>query len=176
MGVRARQCDKLRECCKGMPIVALQEVHGTMEELKAQLYLRRMDVAILASTPEHAAGGVAFIIPEMTQEQVEEGVENERIRHSGITPGRAQRVAIKARGNQDRSDTMLVCYNVHNFGLSSAQVNQLVDIISAEVQIAMARPDHMTALVMGDINYPEVAPTHLHVPLIDKGVGTDPRS
>eukprot|EP00959_Pyramimonas_sp_CCMP1952_P367066 7688138-Pyramimonas_sp.AAC.1 len=40
----------------------------------------------------------------------------------------------------------------------------------------MTCPDHMTAVVLGDLNYHEVAPTHLHVPLIDKGVGADPRS
>eukprot|EP00959_Pyramimonas_sp_CCMP1952_P167978 3510425-Pyramimonas_sp.AAC.1 len=71
---------------------------------------------------------------------------------------------------------MLVCYNVHNYGLTAAQVNQLTNRIRAEVQIAMTCPDHTTVVVMGDLNCHEVVPTHLHVPLIDKGVGADPRS
>eukprot|EP00959_Pyramimonas_sp_CCMP1952_P295504 6180621-Pyramimonas_sp.AAC.1 len=104
-----------------MSIAALQELHGTKEELKAQLYLKRVDMAVLTSVPEHAAGGVAFILPEMTQQQLEEGTENERIRDSDIYPGRAQRLAIKARGNQGRSDTMRACYNIHNYGFSAAQ-------------------------------------------------------
>eukprot|EP00959_Pyramimonas_sp_CCMP1952_P269971 5644179-Pyramimonas_sp.AAC.1 len=65
---------------------------------------------------------------------------------------------------------------VHNVDLSAVQVNQLMNRIRAEVQIAIAGPDHMTVLVMGDLNYHEGAPTHLHVPLIDQGVSTDPRS
>eukprot|EP00959_Pyramimonas_sp_CCMP1952_P173484 3625467-Pyramimonas_sp.AAC.1 len=105
MGLRTNKFNKLREFCKNMSIVALQEVHGTKEELRSQLYLRRMGMAIVASIPEHAAGGVAFVLPEMTQKQIEEELDNERIR---FIPGRAQRLAIKARGNFDRSDTMLV--------------------------------------------------------------------
>eukprot|EP00959_Pyramimonas_sp_CCMP1952_P271282 5671409-Pyramimonas_sp.AAC.1 len=100
-GLRANKCNTLREFCKGMSIVALHELHGTKEELNSQLYLRRVDMAVLASIPEHAAGGVAFIFPEMTRQQMEEGIENERIRDSDIYPGRVQGLAIKARDNQD---------------------------------------------------------------------------
>eukprot|EP00959_Pyramimonas_sp_CCMP1952_P034102 714808-Pyramimonas_sp.AAC.1 len=64
-------------------------------------------MAIVASIPDHAAGGVTFILPEMTEKQMEEGLETERVRYTDIIPGRVQRLAIKARGNMDGSDTML---------------------------------------------------------------------
>eukprot|EP00959_Pyramimonas_sp_CCMP1952_P218058 4560714-Pyramimonas_sp.AAC.1 len=55
MGLRTNKFNKLREFCKNMSIAALQEVHGTKEELKSHMHLRRMDMAIFASIPEHAA-------------------------------------------------------------------------------------------------------------------------
>eukprot|EP00959_Pyramimonas_sp_CCMP1952_P363792 7618085-Pyramimonas_sp.AAC.1 len=63
---------------------------------------------------------------------------------------------------------MLVCYNIHNFGLSSGQVDTLTARISAETQVAAQCPERITVLVLGDFNCAVGAPMHLHFPEIDK--------
>eukprot|EP00959_Pyramimonas_sp_CCMP1952_P338360 7086088-Pyramimonas_sp.AAC.1 len=111
----------------------------------------------------------------MTQAEADEAVREERIRVSELVPGRVLRVAIKARADDERPDTMLGVYNVHNFGLTAQQVSTISARISAEAEQAAMQPHKMTVIAMGDFNYTEVAPMHLHVPEIDKGLVIAPR-
>eukprot|EP00959_Pyramimonas_sp_CCMP1952_P266976 5582223-Pyramimonas_sp.AAC.1 len=53
---------------------------------------------MVGSIPEHAAGGVAFILPCMTQQAFDDGVAQGRFRHTALVPGRARRLALKAEG------------------------------------------------------------------------------
>eukprot|EP00959_Pyramimonas_sp_CCMP1952_P218465 4569174-Pyramimonas_sp.AAC.2 len=139
------------------------------------LYDLQIKAACFSSLHARDAGGVVTLLPQMTQAEADEAVRDERIRVSELVPGRVLRAAIKARADDERPDAMLVVYNVHNFGLTAQQVSSISSRISAEAEQAALQPHKMTLIAMGDLNYTEAAPMHLHVPEIDKGLIIPPR-
>eukprot|EP00959_Pyramimonas_sp_CCMP1952_P228828 4784413-Pyramimonas_sp.AAC.1 len=54
--VRRKKFRKLATMCRRQAIICLQEVHGTLEELKHQCYLHRINGAVLESVPQHDSG------------------------------------------------------------------------------------------------------------------------
>eukprot|EP00959_Pyramimonas_sp_CCMP1952_P351389 7362498-Pyramimonas_sp.AAC.1 len=59
--VRRKKFKKLALMCRRQAIICLQELHGTLEELKHHCYLHRIPGAVLGSVPQHDSGGVAII-------------------------------------------------------------------------------------------------------------------
>eukprot|EP00959_Pyramimonas_sp_CCMP1952_P380057 7961632-Pyramimonas_sp.AAC.1 len=108
------------------------------------LYDLQIKASCFSSLPAHDAGGVVTLLPQMAQAEADEAVREELIRVSELVPGRVLRVAIKARADDERPDTMLVIYNVHNFWLTAQQVSTISCRISAEAEPAAMQPHKMT--------------------------------
>eukprot|EP00959_Pyramimonas_sp_CCMP1952_P198631 4154826-Pyramimonas_sp.AAC.1 len=111
-----------------------------------ECYVRRVRGAKFLSIPSHDAGGVALLLPRLSQEQADEGIRTGRTRYEALILGRVQ-----------------------SYGLSRNEVGAISSRIRAGAEVAAASPSRATVLLMGDMNYQEAAPMHLHVPEIDKG-------
>ena len=149
-------------------------VHVWEAELRRQLHLRRSDYAPFAPALARGAGGAAIATPALAQERVL-AIEEERIGHSELAAGRAQRQAIKSRANGGRSATMPVVCSVRDLGLAREPVATIAEGIETEVQVAAASPERCAAVVVGDINYRTVAWTCLRVTEANARLVPDPR-
>eukprot|EP00959_Pyramimonas_sp_CCMP1952_P262161 5482326-Pyramimonas_sp.AAC.1 len=109
--IRKKKCRRLAALMKPHTMIGLQEVHGTEEELRHEVYLTHRKAAVFASVPRHNAGGVALLLPGFFQQEADEAVEAGRLRHTVIVPGYVQRLQVKARASHSNGtrtqDSML---------------------------------------------------------------------
>eukprot|EP00959_Pyramimonas_sp_CCMP1952_P362591 7593369-Pyramimonas_sp.AAC.1 len=129
-------------------------------------------MAVFASMPRHDAGGVAILLQGLSQCEADKAPEEGRIRHSVIVPGCVQRLQLRARASCSngtrRQDSMMVIYNIHNFGLGEATAHTLMRRIAAGAEIAAGSPHRSTVILMGDFNFHEKAAMYIATPEIDK--------
>ena len=167
---RKKKVTHMLQVLNSTSVLAMQEVHGSETELAHALHLGHKPAAIFTSIPARGTGGVAIVIPGLSQA---EAADPERFRQSAPVPGRVQRLQIKSDlpGAADGvQPSMVVIYNVHNFQLTQDQVQLTAGSIRAELSIAVQQPERITIMVMGDFNFMDEAPLEMTAPLVNKGL------
>ncbi|CAK0845855.1 unnamed protein product [Prorocentrum cordatum] len=167
---RKKKVTHMLQVLNSTSVLAMQEVHGSETELAHTLHLGHKSAAIFISIPERGTGGVATVLPGLSQE---EAADPDRFRRTAPVPGRAQRLQIKsdlAGAPEGAQPSMAVIYNVHNFHLAQDQVQRTVGTIRAELSVAEQRPERITAMIMSDFNFMDEAPLEMTAPLVNKGL------
>ncbi len=102
----------------------------------------------------HDAGGVATLFPDVSDTNVTfTGVK--------LIPGRALRVSVR----NAISGCTLIHYNVHNYDLSTSDLNRLLSSLSADLDRAQINPESISVVLVGDFNLPPGAPMSLLQPV-----------
>ncbi|CAK0838272.1 unnamed protein product [Prorocentrum cordatum] len=167
---RKKKVTHMLKVLNSTSVLAMQEVHGSETELAHALHLGHKSAAIFTSIPERGTGGVAIVLPGLSQE---EAADPDRFRRTAPVPGRVQRLPIKsdlAGAPEGALPSMVVIYNVRNFHLAQDQVQRTVGTIRAELSVAEQQPERIAVMIMGDFNFMDEAPLETTAPLVSKGL------
>ena len=137
-------------------VLALQEVHGSPEKHRRLLHSILKDFHMFSSFAPAAdesglrqdQGGVITLIPKAP------GEPRHRFVRTEIIPGRVLRVTTKI-GEFDWTH-----WNIHNFGLTAAQVRAVADHLRRDAREASRSPTSRFVVVCGDFNF--LAPGEHH--------------
>ena len=136
----------LDKVSRNATIIALQEVHGTLEEMKKLFYRDSQDFHIIYSpSTSRAVGGVVTMIRKSIAPSLA------AIQESSPIPGRVQRIVFKNDTGQQN-----IVYNVHNYGLTKVQAKLIASEMEKDIADAHGDPMNHTMWILGDWNF--VAP------------------
>jgi len=155
-------------------VLALQETHGTYEDLQhmadstehsylayhSQLQLNREK----HSEPPHfsrTAGGIGFLLPYDKDERTRPPEERPLREFEVIVPGRA--AWLRVTDSQGRSDVTIV--NIHNFDLSPTDRKYIQLHLRRLHAHADAQPQDRLLVMVGDFNVSEHPPKSLNSPV-----------
>ena len=138
--------------------VALQEVRGTIPELEALLRPLAKTHTVFASLVHGAsAGGVATLLPLVCR-----GALHAR----ALVPGRVLRIVWK------EGDKTWIHWNVHNFGLTDADLFRVEALLRCDIRDAAASPGDVSLFAAGDWNFtPDGAPRVFWIRAKGQGAG-----
>ena len=95
-------------------MIALQEVHGGIEEFETMLpHISRDFHVVCSKGPNPATGGVAFLVHKTLTEC------GDQITMDEFAPGRVVRVQVRGKKR------LLIGWSVHNHDLSNQQLNKI---------------------------------------------------
>ena len=133
--------DVLNSFLGSSAVIALQETHGTLEELLLLLgNIGNSFMIGFAPGADRATAGVATLI---SHEFVGKGTSDSEI----ILPGRVLRSSVSANGRET------IIYNIHNYGLSAGQVVFATVRIKRDIERARLAPSTVSVWLMGDFNF-----------------------
>ena len=135
----------MTEVALNSDIVFLQELHGTEEEFETAaphiLLSHRMFV-------NPGTGGTAILV-RRTWLGEQSGVDPQN-----VVTGRVQRLVINRGGRR------CVLWCVHNFGMSGAEVDEIVLSMHADMNEALLDPTRTAVFIAGDWNF--IGPLDFH--------------
>ena len=133
----------LRSVLKATDICLLQETHGSMQELGRIFNCLRNEWSwFLNPGASRSAGGTAVLIRKRAAPGAD-GCTTEV-----IIPGRVSRT----RWNKDNKTNVI--WNLHNFGLSPAEKQDINRRLDTDRRAAQADPNNNALWVAGDFNFP----------------------
>ena len=162
--------DFLKRNCAARAVLAMQEVHGTPEKIYTMLFhLKKLYYffhSFSRSTTDGTfykedEGSVITLIPKGCTPSRNRFVSLE------VIPGRALRVSWTGMNRT------WIHWNIHNHGLSAAQVSTIAGLIRADVATAQADPTMNFLVVSGDFNF--LAPGDFYKSISDPGSSTHDR-
>ena len=144
--IRRRKALEIKRLCDKFNVVVLLECHGSEESLRRTLRLSLRTHSLLYSpfklgngTPQLGTGGVAVLV----------GISlNVSPQLEPIVHGRVVRLILK--GGQGVKE--LRGWFVHNFGISSAQMNTIERALNKDLRGARADPLALCVALSGDFN------------------------
>ena len=134
---------KVKLLCKyvrSSNIFCVQETRGSWALIDKHLRLIRRDFWIVASFCESNAGGVITFIRKTTCPA------ESQLSNQVLVDGRA--ICTVLQGPTGKQ----TIYNIHNYGLSTVEMNQLSKAIIKSNEDAAADPLHNNILILGDMN------------------------
>lgn len=112
-----------------LDVLVLQEVHGTLRELRAELAPQERSYQVHMSIGQIGdAGGVAFVVKRKLLGEATE------IRMHTLVDGRAAVLQVSA------GDALLEVAGIHNYGLSVSQANFVASDLQGRTRAAQDAP------------------------------------
>ena len=150
---RALKLAELRKLAKGASIVCLQEVHGTFEEIVMLLHMESVHYHIFHTMgKDRSTGGNLTLISKSF-------FINAHIHHEELIQGRVQRTCITSKPLSG-SESRLWVYNVHNFGLSTSELNRVTHRIASDKRQVSNAPLTNAMVLVWDWNFHAAGESH----------------
>ena len=150
---RRHKLSLVRSLMANGSVLCLQEVHGTEAELRAALFhLNTHHLLFSSPHPNHAAGGVAMVVPvHRLPHDGPRGLRRRELvcQHTILAPGRAHRLYAQYVSDVEQLPHMLIVHNIQNFDLSQQQMDEIASAIRFDVNTAKSGPQRFTIMIMG---------------------------
>ena len=139
--LRARKRGFLGRLLGQANVVCLQGSHGSDSDIRDSLNHECKHFSFFPSFCANSdSGGVVTIVRSSL-------LLGSTISSSPLVPGRVLRTCV-AKGQ-----CKWVIYNVHNHGISDLDLASVIEVLSADIQVARNRPNDVPVAVLGDFNF-----------------------